>query len=551
MRINLLDNPFTLRDMRKFNSDLSILYLNFLKPKKIYINRLLKIVSLVANQSKMKKLVKFSLLFLFFTSLLSCKEAKTNIESDTTYVEFINKMNEKGFSTGNILVYKNGEIIYQNSDGLRTIDTKEPLTLDSQFRLASVSKQFTGMAIMKLKEAGKLDYDQTVKSILTQFPYDSITVRHLLHHVSGLTDYEQLLAENWKPEDTTKTYILGNDEIIKEFYSVNPELDFESGERWAYSNTGYLFLASIVEKISGKHFRDYLNETIFEPLGMNSTVLYKYQLDSDPEMPNRVFGYDVALNQVDLVKNDYDIVNDVRGDGGIYSTLEDLYKWNQALVNNTIIPKSYLDEAWTPGVLNNGEPTTYGFGWGIQSKEGEPLIVNHSGGWVGFVTFLHSEVDANNGFVLLTNDSGQNFDTTLRGIFNIMKGEPYEPPKYQIEKEMAKKILKDDIEKGISIYHELKPDTIQYSTSEGRLNQLGYRLLQNDKLEGALRVFKLNLEEYPTSANTYDSYGDALLQKGDSLEALKNFKRCFELDSTLDYSKDKALKLEAVLGLNE
>ena len=133
-------------------------------------------------------------------------------------------------------------------------------------------------------------------------------------------------------------------------------------------------------------------------------------------MPNRVFGYNRALNQVDMVINDYNIVNDVRGDGGIYSTLADLYKWNQALVNNTIIPKSYLDEAWTPGVLNSGESTTYGFGWGIQSKQGAPKIVSHSGGWVGFATFLYNEVDANNGFILLTNNSGENFGapSTLR-----------------------------------------------------------------------------------------------------------------------------------------
>lgn len=498
----------------------------------------------------MKNLFKFSLVCLFITCLFSCKETKTNNDINT-YAEFITKMNDKGFTTGNILVYKDGEIIYENSDGLRTIDPKEPLTLNSQFRLASVSKQFTGMSIMKLKEAGKLDYDQTVKSILPEFPYDTITVSHLLHHISGLTDYERLLDENWKPEDSTKIYILGNDEIIKEFYRVNPELDFQPGERWEYSNTGYLFLASIVEKVSGMHFRDFLKKTIFEPLEMNNTVLYKYQLDPDPAMPNRVFGYERALNQTDLVLNDYNIVNDVRGDGGIYSTLGDLYKWNQALVNYTIIPKSYLDEAWTPGVLNNGESTTYGFGWGIQSKPGEPKIVNHSGGWVGFATFLYNEVDANNGFVLLTNNSGENFGPVLEGIFNIMGGKPYEIPKYQIENAMAKTILEGDIDEGINVYYELKSDTIQYSTSEGRINVLGYRLLGLDKTDAAIAVFKLNIDEYPNSANTYDSYGDALLVKGDSINALKNFRRCFEIDSTLGFANDKALKLEAVLNLNE
>ena len=229
--------------------------------------------------------------------------------------------------------------------------------------------------------------------------------------------------------------------------------------------------------------------------------------------------------------------------------MEDLYKWNQALVNNTIIPKSYLDEAWTPGVLNNGEPTTYGFGWFISSKSGEPIIINHSGGWVGFGTFLHNEVDANSGFILLTNNSGENFGPVLEGIFNIMDDKPYVMPKYQIEKEMAKKILEENIDKGISIYYELKPDTIQYSTSEGRINVLGYRLLNLDRTDAALEVFKLNIEEYPKSANTYDSYGDALLIKGDSINALKNFKRCFEIDSTLSHSNIKASKLEAILNL--
>jgi CubicO group peptidase (beta-lactamase class C family) len=496
----------------------------------------------------MKILVKLALVCFFMTCLLSCnKMTKTDAN---LYAEFIQKMNERDIVTGNILVYKNGEVIYKNANGFRNINTKDSLTLDSQFRLASVSKQFTGMSIMILKEMGKLDYDQTVKSILPEFPYPTITVRHLLHHISGLTDYERFLSENWKPEDTTKTYILGNNEIIKEFYLVNPALDFEPGEKWEYSNTGYLFLASIVEKISGKHFRDFLKDNIFEPLQMNNTMLYSYQIAPDSKMPNRVFGYEVALNQVDFVDNDYNLVNDVRGDGGIYSTLDDLFKWNQALVNYTILPKSYLDEAWTPGVLNNGESNRYGFGWGIQSKSNEPTVVNHSGGWVGFATFLHNEVDANNGLILLTNNSAENYGAILEGLFNIMDDKPYKIPKSNIENLMAKSFYEKDISKGIDIYHEFKLDTVNYSSSETGLNTLGYKLLEADKTDDALAVFKLNMEEYPGSANTYDSYGDVLLIKGDSIGALINFKRCFEMDSTLTYAHDKALKLEAIINLS-
>ncbi|MBN4070563.1 serine hydrolase [Olleya sp. AH-315-F22] len=312
----------------------------------------------------------------------------------------------------------------------------------------------------------------------------------------------------------------------------------------------YLYLASIVEKISGQHFREFLKENIFDPLDMTNTVLYKYQIDADPNMSNRVFGYNIALNQVDLVLNDYNnIVNDVRGDGGIYSTLEDLYKWNQALAKYTIISKDYLDEAWTPAILNNGELTDYGFGWGIRSKNNEPKVVAHSGGWVGFTTFLYNEVDANNGFVLLLNNSGDNFGDVLRGVSNIMKDEPYHMPKHKIVNGMAKRILSENVDEAIAYFYEFKSDTTNYNISERSINVLGYQLMREDYLDDALRVFKLNIDEHPNSANPYDSYGDALLLKGDSINALKNFKRCFEIDSTLAYAFDKATKLETALKI--
>ena len=121
-------------------------------------------------------------------------------------------------------------------------------------------------------------------------------------------------------------------------------MNFQPGEQWEYSNTGYMILASVVEKVSKQHFRDFLKKNIFEPFRMSNTTLYNYQEGIDPNMPNRVFGYQKALNQKDYKLNDYHIVNDVRGDGGIYSTLNDLFKWNMALVNYKVLPKEYLDE---------------------------------------------------------------------------------------------------------------------------------------------------------------------------------------------------------------
>ena len=375
----------------------------------------------------MKLTLKFVLIGLLILSFSNCEQKETSLNSEVKqYAKFISDMKSEGFTTGNILVYENGEIVFQSSDGLRSIDPIDSLTLNSQFRLASVSKQFTGVAIMKLKQAGNLDYDQKVNTILTDFPHDNITIKHLLHHTSGLADYIEIIKENFVSQNSTKRYILGNNEILDIFYDTNPKLNFQPGEEFEYSNTGYLVLASIVEKISKQHFRDFLKENIFEPLGMSRTTLYNYQEGNDPNMPNRVFGYRKTESEKGYELNDYHVVNDVRGDGGIYSTLNDLYKWNMALVNYKVLPKEYLDEAWSWGTLNNGEKIIYGFGWfRFLEDKTKPKTVFHSGGWVGFSTYLFNEIETKSGYIVLTNNSTRVVADIKKAIDSIRADVPY------------------------------------------------------------------------------------------------------------------------------
>tara|TARA_B110000438_G_scaffold79333_1_gene79435 strand:+ start:17356 stop:18504 length:1149 start_codon:yes stop_codon:yes gene_type:complete len=377
---------------------------------------------------KMNLITKFvlsGLLILSFSSF-NQKEILLSNSKLNQYSKFILDMKSNGFITGNILVYENGNIFFQSSDGLRSINPIDSLGLNSQFRLASVSKQFTGVAIMKLKQADKIDYDQKVNTILTDFPYDNITIKHLLLHTSGLADYIKIIKKKFVPQNSSKRYILGNNEILEIFYDDNPKLNFQPGEKFDYSNTGYLVLASIVEKVSKQHFRDFLKQNIFSPLGMNNTILYNYLEGDDTNMPNRVFGY--TKGKKDYKLNDYHIVNDVRGDGGIYSTLNDLFKWNMALVNYKILPKEYLDEAWSQGLLNDGEKTSYGFGWSIEDKS-KPKAVSHSGGWVGFVTHLYNEIDTKSGYIILTNNSTDTALDIKNAIDSIRADVPYVLPK--------------------------------------------------------------------------------------------------------------------------
>ena len=371
------------------------------------------------------KLVLLALIVLSF-SVFKQKEKSLKHSKSNQFSKFISEMKSKGVTTGNILVYENGEIIFQSSDGLRSIDPIDSLSLDSQFRLASVSKQFTGAAIMKLKQAGSIDYDQKVNTILTDFPYDKITIKHLQHHTSGIADYIKIINQNFVSQESDKRYILGNNEILEIFYDTNPKLNFQPGDKFEYSNTGYLVLASIVEKVSKQHFRDFLKENIFEPIGMSYSTLFNYQESDDANMPNRVFGY--KKRKKEYMLNDYHLVNDVRGDGGIYSTLNDLYKWNMALINYKLLPKEYLDEAWSSGTLNNGKKTNYGFGWSLGDKN-KPKAVSHSGGWVGFTTFLFNEIETKSGYIILTNNSSDNLSDIKKAIISIREDTPYVLPK--------------------------------------------------------------------------------------------------------------------------
>ena len=497
----------------------------------------------------MKIFILLSLICLLTVCLSSCTiKQKSDNEQVKQYEKFVSEMKSRGFNTGNILVYENGEIIFQSSNGLRSIDPLNSLNLNSQFRLASVSKQFTGVSIMKLKQAGKLDYDQKVNTILRDFPYDNITIRHLLRHTSGLADYEEIIEENFIPKDSTKHYILGNDEILKIFFDANPDLNFQPSEDWEYCNTGYMMLASIVEKVSGQHFRDFLKENIFEPIGMSNTTLYDYQEEDDPNMPNRVFGYRKALNQKDYIINDYDIVNDVRGDGGIYSTLNDLYQWNMALINYEVLPKEYMDEAWSWGTLNNGKKTRYGFGWKFPRDKTAPKAVFHNGSWVGFGTSLYNEIETKSGYIVLTNnDNWESFLLITDAIDSIRVGARYVLQKRSMGRDMLERFFSEDLDAAIRFYRQNKSDSSLYKTDVLEIQNLGYDLLNNNYLDDALQVFKLNIEEYPSIAGTYAGYGDALSVKSDTSKALQNFNIALKIDSTFNYAKKRILALETEL----
>ncbi|MEO8066248.1 MAG: serine hydrolase domain-containing protein [Flavobacteriales bacterium] len=484
---------------------------------------------------------------ILFLSLLTSCQAQQEAQPNK-YEQYLSEASARGQFNGAALVFDKGRVVYQGAFGIRSIDPVDSLDVNSQFRLASVSKQFTAMAIMLLKEQGKLGYDQDIRDFIPELPYEGITIRHLLHHVSGVPDYEPLMDQNWKPElkyDDPARYTDGNADVIKMLVKLKPPVLFKPGEKWQYSNTGYNLLGTIVARASGVSFAEYTQKHIFEPADMSRTVMYDFVIGPDPKMPDRAFGFQTQWNGTDRIPADSHYLNPGQGEDGVYSTVGDMLKWDRILYTDKLVSKATLEEAFTPSVLNNGDTTDYGFGWFIQKSPTGKRMVTHSGGWLSFGTYIVREIEEDKCIVLLQNNSTSLWGIVV-GLTDLLYGESAALPPLSIRREMGKLVATEGVERAVAQYKKWKSEKpAGYNFNETELNNLGYELVWAGRAEDGAAIMKLNLDEYPNSANVYDSYGDALLAKGDTTNALANFKKCFAMDATMTATKEKIEGIEA------
>ena len=317
--------------------------------------------------------------------------------------------------SGVILVADNGKPIYFNAIGSREFAKQIPLQKTDIFELASVSKQFTAMIIMMLKEKGNLGYDDLVEKYLT-IPYKGITIRHLLTHTSGLPDYQEIMDKHWD-----KTKVASNKEILEYLNQYAPPKQFDPGTKYEYSNTGYVLLASIAEKASGKDFIAMCREWIFEPLKMNSTNIRT--LEEKAATPNFAIGHIYVTEKQQYIRadsfpsSDYTIwLGNRKGPGRISSTAEDLLKWDQALYSNSLIKESTLQEAFTRMKLSDGRMSNYGFGWELPTDKTLGTVVMHTGDNPGYSTRIVRYIDQHKTIILLSNNNYPDFGKLVKEI---------------------------------------------------------------------------------------------------------------------------------------
>ena len=341
---------------------------------------------------------------------------------------------------GNILVAKNGIPIYQQALGYADYNSKRMLNDSSVFELASLSKQFTAMGIMLLKEKRQLTYDDNVKKFLPDFPYDNITIRHLLTHTSGLPSYEEQFEKHW---DHKK--IAHNMDIVAMLKQANDSLLFTPGTKWKYSNTGYAILALIIDRAGGMDYNEFMSKNIFKPLGMDHTFIYNTRRSTGKIPANYALGYvysDSLKRYIlpDSVKT-YNYVyylDGIVGDGCVNATIGDLLKWDKALSTNKLVSQQSLDEMFSPLVQTSPTDTTsfYGFGEFIQPHSEKGKVISHTGGWPGYRTLMVRRPDVGETIIILSNNESS-IPFFRAAVESILNGEslimPYEHKEIKID----------------------------------------------------------------------------------------------------------------------
>ena len=293
---------------------------------------------------------------------------------------------------GNILLVKNGIRLYEKSIGFTNSKANQRLNSSSAFNLASISKTFTSSLVLMYVQEGKLKIDDQVHTYLPNFPYKNITIRHLLNHTHGMIEYFDWINDTLKIKDT-----IGNDQLLTLLSKYKPALNSVPGEKFNYCNTGYAVLSEVLETISGMPYATLLKSKITKPLKLENTYVQTVKMPNSPK--NRVYGMkfkDGRWKAFDLTTLD-----EVVGDGNIYSTVDDLQKWDQALRDGKILKPTILQEAFTPAVVKEQPTMVYGLGW-IINEPGKK--VSHSGSWNGFKNNMVR--DLQNGYTLISLSNG-------------------------------------------------------------------------------------------------------------------------------------------------
>lgn len=454
----------------------------------------------------------------------------------------LKKYNEYHEFNGVVLVAEGGRPILQKGYGYANFEWKIQNTTDTRFRIGSLTKQFIAAVVLQLIDEGKLGLYDTITDHIPEYPQDQgsrINIHQLLTHSSGIPNYTSLpsfiggeVRDPHTPEELL-SLVAGLD------------LEFEPGDGFAFSNSNYVVLGVIIERLTGKAIQRVIEERITKPFGLDETGF-----DNGRVVVNdRAYGYE--MNIMEEIPARFMDMTTAYASGGMYSTAKDLFKWDQVLYSDKLFKEpAYKDLMFTP--YNQG----YGYGWMINQQPigdtgRKTTVIQHGGGMFGFASTMWRLPEDKNTIIVLDNTSTPSriMSDIVQDIFNILYDQTVSDPPQPISRAIMPIIDSRGVQAGIKSYHDMKeksPDA--YDFSERELNILGYHYLRDSETETetAIEIFKLNVEAYPDAFNTYDSLGEGYLEAGKLDLAIENYKKSLELNAR----NENARRILASLGVD-
>ena len=478
----------------------------------------------------------------FFFAIILLQSNIVFAQNETNEIlNYFEKLYSFNQFNGNYVVAKNEKVICKRSVGFGDLDKKTALNKNAQFPIASISKTFTATAILQLKQKNKLKLDDAVQKYLPKFPYANITIRHLLSNTSGLVDYYNLF-DSLMIEFPNK--LITNSDIIPVLNQNKNLVSFLPGERFQYNNVNFCIAALIVEKVSGLSFGEYIKQYIFRPAKMknslvpdNKNIMQTKQVECY-SFPNL---YSISLQNVRTISKNFKIEerNNFYGNGGIVSTAADLYKFDQALYNGTLIGKQELEEAFTPMKLNDGKTATYqldekqvtyGLGWEIYTDEKNGKVVFHDGSLTGLTSILVRNISKQQTIILLENTGSNAVFSASNAILNILNQQPYKPVTQNFTRLYGSTLVNNSMSEANILLTKFLNNPEKYNVTEREINRLGYELLRQNKKTEAIETFSTTTKIFPNSWNAFDSYGEALLLNNQKEEAIKMYQKSLQLN---------------------
>lgn len=478
------------------------------------------------------------LTLVFFIIIYGCKPSEKLVEKEETKQDLINFLFQDYIGekpSASFIVIKDGKIQGCQSFGYADLENKITANCETNYRLASVTKQFTAMGILILIDQGKLNYSTKMTEVIPEFPEygNEVTIKNLLSHRSGLQPYNKLY-----PNDSKKQLV---DKDVLSLLIKQDSLLFPANTKYRYSNSGYAVLAMIIERVSGKTFQDFMAEEIFKKLGMTNSTVYS----KDVQIKNRAYGY--KFNDSIFENRDQSTWSTILGDGGIYSSVSDYAIWDKSLYNETLVKSDLINDAFSNwGENGKTDGKGYGFGWQIDIKNGKKYLI-HGGSTSGFINTTLRIPSEKITVVIYTNTSslGGLKRKALSLASNFSDGKiPF--PAYIL---LEKYIQENGIENITAKFNQLKSDNNKYDIIEEDLRALGFSYFNNEP-EKSFKLFELIKDEFPNYYGGHFGLGQyyAYKTEGNNEKAVEYYKKAVELlpsekQRLINYSKNMIEKL--------